>query len=152
MAKYATFRPKRLSYVPKGTKANQTQLFSNGLNKRDKKFIARIELDGKKYCLRYFDDEIEAAIAYDIKKAMVFFGEFAYLNFPGLMQRYRRQITEDRGQMTEGRAQLHSCRVVVETCTCSYYYNRFRGEICKDLTGMSITADTTDRELAKVAK
>jgi len=25
MAKYATFRPKRLSYVPKGTKPNQTQ-------------------------------------------------------------------------------------------------------------------------------
>jgi len=48
--------------------------------------------------------------------------------------------------------QFSICRVVVETCTCSYYYNRFRGEICKDLTGMSITADTTDRELGKVAK
>lgn len=57
-------------------------------DKREKKFIARIEVDGKRYCLGYFDDEIEAAIAYDIK-AMLFFGEFAYLNFPDLMRRFK---------------------------------------------------------------
>jgi len=50
--------------------------------KREKKFVATICVDGKKLYLGYFDDEIEAAKAYD-KKAKELFGQFAYLNFPG---------------------------------------------------------------------
>ncbi len=48
--------------------------------KRDKKWCARINKNRKCYYLGYFDDETEAAMAYD-KKAKELFGEFAYLNF-----------------------------------------------------------------------
>ena len=57
-------------------------------DKRGKKFVARIVADGKRHSLGYFDDEIEAAVAYDLK-AIQFFGQFAYLNFPNLMKRYK---------------------------------------------------------------
>jgi hypothetical protein len=57
-------------------------------HKTEKKYTARIRKNGKRYSLGYFHDEIEAAVAYGIK-AMEFFGEFAYLNFPKLMQRYK---------------------------------------------------------------
>jgi len=56
--------------------------------KTSKKYVANIRNNGKILFLGYFDDEIEAAIAYDIK-AMELFGEFAYLNFPDLMQRFK---------------------------------------------------------------
>ncbi len=49
--------------------------------KRTKKWGAVIVFNGKKYHLGRFDDEIEAARAYD-RKAIELFGEFAYLNFP----------------------------------------------------------------------
>jgi len=57
-------------------------------NKRSRKFVAQISMNGKKTSIGYFHDEIEAAIAYDLK-AMELFGEFAYLNFPELMRRYK---------------------------------------------------------------
>jgi hypothetical protein len=56
--------------------------------KKAKKYIAQITVDGKRYLLGYFHDEIEAAVVYDIK-AMELFGEFAYLNFPKLMERFK---------------------------------------------------------------
>jgi len=52
-----------------------------GWHKKTKKFVARITYKGKITSLGYYDDEIEAAKAYD-KKAKELFGEFAYLNFP----------------------------------------------------------------------
>jgi len=71
-------------------------------DKAKKIYAAGIRKNGKKYYLGYFGDEIEAAVVYDIK-AMELFGEFAYLNFPKLMRRYRRQMTDDRRQMTDDR-------------------------------------------------
>jgi len=50
-------------------------------HKRNKKWEAKIILNGKFIYLGGFDDEIEAALAYD-RKAAELFGEFAYLNFP----------------------------------------------------------------------
>jgi len=58
------------------------------LKKLVRKFVAQISMNGKKRTIGYFGDEIEAAISYDIK-AMELFGEFAYLNFPDLMQRFK---------------------------------------------------------------
>lgn len=49
--------------------------------KRREKWIAEITHKGKKHYLGAFDDEIEAAKAYD-RKAVELFGEFARLNFP----------------------------------------------------------------------
>jgi len=42
---------------------------------------ARITFNGKKIHIGHFDDEVEAARAYD-RKAWELFGEYAYLNFP----------------------------------------------------------------------
>jgi len=75
------------------------------LKKLVRKFVAQISINGKKPTIGCFDNEIEAAVAYDIK-AMELFGEFAYLNFPDLMQRYRRQMTEVRRQKSEERRQM----------------------------------------------
>ena len=50
-------------------------------HKRQKKWAVRIAKRGKGIHLGSFDDEMEAAVAYD-RKAEVLFGEFAYLNFP----------------------------------------------------------------------
>jgi hypothetical protein len=45
------------------------------------KWCARIQFKGKDFWLGYFDDEVEAARAYD-RKAVEVFGEFARPNFP----------------------------------------------------------------------
>lgn len=46
-----------------------------------KKWLAIISLKGKHIYLGFFDNQIDAAKAYD-KKAAELFGDFAYLNFP----------------------------------------------------------------------
>ncbi len=56
-------------------------------HKHVRKYVSQIGMNGTRKTIGYFDDEIEAAISYDLK-AMEVFGEFAYLNFPALMRRY----------------------------------------------------------------
>lgn len=57
-------------------------------DKRYRKWCATICFEGRNYYLGSFDDEIEAAKAYD-KKALELFGEFAYLNFPEEVENYQ---------------------------------------------------------------
>ena len=52
------------------------------LDRRSGKWIARIRYLGRTIRIGSFDDEVQAARAYD-RMAMKLFGEFAYLNFPG---------------------------------------------------------------------
>ena len=49
-------------------------------NKRDGRWMASITVEGRKWFLGYFDEEQDAAKAYD-KAAKQAFGEFALLNF-----------------------------------------------------------------------
>lgn len=55
-------------------------------HKSNRKWSARVSCNGRLYNLGYFDNQIDAAIAYD-RKAEQIFGEFAYLNFPALRGR-----------------------------------------------------------------
>jgi len=50
-------------------------------DKRRDKWIAEITYKGKKHYLGAFEDEVEAAQAYDAKAAQLF-GQYARLNFP----------------------------------------------------------------------
>jgi hypothetical protein len=54
-------------------------------NARRRKWVAAIRLNRKAIYLGLFDDEIEAARAYDLK-ARELFGPYAYLNFPSATQ------------------------------------------------------------------
>jgi hypothetical protein len=52
-----------------------------GFRKRDQKWYAELGATRKPIWLGFFDEEVEAARAYDAK-AVEHFGEFAWLNFP----------------------------------------------------------------------
>ena len=58
--------------------------------KRDGKWQAYIKLNGKRYHLGYFNNEVDAAKAYDVK-AKEFFGEFAYSNFGQIIATAKRK-------------------------------------------------------------
>lgn len=65
-----------------GIQTNNTSGFKGVSFRRDRaKWIAYIRVDRKRIHLGYFDDPIEAALAYDVA-ALKHFGEFAALNFP----------------------------------------------------------------------
>jgi len=55
-------------------------------HKKKNKWAAAIQYNKKVYHLGYFEDQVDAAKAYDIK-AGEYFGEFAYLNFPPAVER-----------------------------------------------------------------
>ena len=62
-----------------GSKNGSSSFKGVGFYKRDKNWHAQIMINRKQIHIGYFDNEIEAARAYD-KKAIEHFGEFAYLN------------------------------------------------------------------------
>jgi len=61
-------------------RADNTSGFK-GVRPHHKKWVARIQGDGKEICLGTFKTREEAAHAYD-DAAKKYFGEFAHLNFP----------------------------------------------------------------------
>jgi hypothetical protein len=65
-------------------------------SKSNKKWQAQIYFDGKKHHLGYFEDEEEAARAYD-RAARVQHGEKAQLNFPAEGENGHRQSSKYRG-------------------------------------------------------
>jgi hypothetical protein len=60
------------------------------------KFAAGITIDGKKHFLGYFDNAVDAAVAYD-KAAVIYFGEFAWLNF--------KEVTNEQQVLEVGKRQ-----------------------------------------------
>jgi hypothetical protein len=70
--------------------------------KRRSKWVATISTNGKKRFLGHFDDEIQAAKAYD-KAAKKYRGHYAYLNFP---QKKEKGL---RGFIKRRLSQIFSC-------------------------------------------
>jgi len=67
--------------VPKRKKNTSSRFIGVSFDKEHRKWRAAISYQGKKIWLGYFDNEIDAACAYDAA-ARKYYGEFARLNFP----------------------------------------------------------------------
>jgi hypothetical protein len=73
-------RTQNLANVPKHESRGGTSRFK-GVSRKGNKWVAQIKVANKKQHLGYFDDEREAALAYDAAAREAFAG-FAKLNFP----------------------------------------------------------------------
>lgn len=69
------------NYFNQRSNGGSSQFKGVSWNKGADSWVAYIKHKGKRFHLGYFDDETEAAIAYD-SKAKELFGKFAKLNFP----------------------------------------------------------------------
>jgi hypothetical protein len=67
---------------PKTSTKSTSQFRGVHSDKRKGRWVAKIQINRKRIWLGYFDNEIEAARAYD-QAAMKYHGEFAHLNIPG---------------------------------------------------------------------
>lgn len=64
---------------------NKTSIFKGvSWNKYHNKWKAQISVNGKRKHIGYFDNDLDAAVAYD-KNATEYYKEFAYLNSPFLL-------------------------------------------------------------------
>lgn len=87
-----------------GKRPNATSPFKGVyIYRRTGKWCAKLQLNGKSIWLGYFDDEVEAARAYD-RAAVEYFGEFARLNFPEEWPEERRaEVRAQRKDRRKGR-------------------------------------------------
>jgi hypothetical protein len=69
------------TYNRRKRSGSYSQFKGVGYRKNRGKWFAEVRFEGKPIWLGFFDDEVEAARAYD-RKAVELFGEFARLNFP----------------------------------------------------------------------
>jgi hypothetical protein len=79
--------------VPK-RKNTSSQFIGVSFNKEQKRWRVCINYKGKRIFLGYFDNEIDAARAYD-RAAIKYYGEFARLNFP--REDYANEILSSNG-------------------------------------------------------
>jgi hypothetical protein len=79
-------------------------------DKRRGKWCAKIYFKGERTWLGYFDEEVEAARAYD-SKAVELFGEFAHLNVPEEWPPEKRQevYANRRGALKKGGRKVEHC-------------------------------------------
>ena len=73
--------PRQNSYNQRPKRGGSSQFKGVSLNKARSRWVAFIRIDGRNTQLGYFQDEEDAARAYD-EAARKHHGEFAYLNFP----------------------------------------------------------------------
>jgi len=88
------------------------------------KWRARIKLHGKRKDIGYFDDEQEAARAYD-QAALELFGKFAQLNYPGLLGGSRASVSPQLALSETPNQSRNSCPKPLDRCT-RMCYNCYR--------------------------